>query len=146
MPQQDTLSGCNAIISHWVNALNGFATHETSVRELMKAVRSREEALEELRRKRKSLQSNADSADRKLSKMSAENKNFQAQADALNKLRDEIRAMDTEIMTEEASLGDFKRTSSKNWLGIKFGALMECCEKGAVSGMASVTRSITHVS
>lgn len=99
----------------------------------MKALRTREENLDEMKRKRKSLQNNADSADRKLSKMSAENKNFQSQADALNRLRDEIRAMDTDIMTEEASLGDFKRTSAKNWMGMKFGALMESCEKGAVS-------------
>ena len=133
MSLQDTLTSCNALLTHWVNALTGFATHEASVRELMKAVRSREENLEELRRKRKSLQSNADSADRKLSKMSADNKNFQAQADALNKLRDEIRAMDTEIMTEEASLGDFKRSSVRAWMGRKFGGLLECCEKGVVS-------------
>lgn len=105
------------------------------MREILKAVRTREENLDDLKRRRKSLQSNADSADRKLSKMSAENKNFQAQADALNKLRDDIRTMDTEIMTEEASLGDFKRSSAKNCMGIKFGALMECCEKGYVSSI-----------
>lgn len=99
----------------------------------MKAVRSREEQLDDLKRRRKSLQSNADSADRKLSKMSSDNKNFQSQADALNKLRDEIRGMDTDIMNEEANLGDFKRASAKNWLGMKFGALQECCEKGLVS-------------
>ncbi len=99
----------------------------------MKAVRTREENLDDMKRRRKSLMSSADSADRKLSKMSAEHKNFQAQADALNKLRDEIRAIDTDIMNEEANLGDFKRSSAKNWMGLKFGGLMELCEKGVVS-------------
>ena len=83
----------------------------------------------------KSLVSKADTADKKLSKMSAENKNFQSQADSLNKLREEIRMLDTEILNEEASLGDFKRASAKNWMGVKFGALAECCEKGLVGAI-----------
>jgi hypothetical protein len=98
----------------------------------MKAVRTREENLDEMKKRRKALISKADSADRKLSKMSGEHKNFQAQADALNKLREEIRGLDTEILREEASLGDFKRSSAKSWMGLKLGALAECCEKGLV--------------
>ncbi|KAF7800083.1 hypothetical protein EIP86_011326 [Pleurotus ostreatoroseus] len=130
----DTLTGCYSVMLHFASALTRFSSHEASVRELMKAVRTREEHLDELKRRRKSLQSNADSADRKLSKMSSDNKNFQSQADALNKLRDEIRAMDTDIMNEEANLGDFKRSSAKSWMGTKFGALQECCEKGLIIG------------
>ena len=107
----------------------------------MKAVRTREENLDELKKRRKSLMSKADSADKKLSKMSGENKNFQSQADALNKLREEIRALDTDILNEEASLGDFKRSSAKNWMGIKLGALAECCEKGLVCHVRATTRS-----
>lgn len=98
----------------------------------MKSVRTREEGLDEMKKRRKSLTSKADASDKKLNKMSAENKNFQAQADSLNKLREEIRIIDTEILNEEASLGDFKRTSAKNWMGMKLGALAECCEKGLV--------------
>ena len=99
----------------------------------MKAVRTREENLDELKRRRRSVISDADSAERKLSKMSPENKNLQQQTDLLNRLRDEIRGMDAEIMAEEASLGDFKRSSVRAWMGRKFGALLEACEKGAVS-------------
>ena len=98
----------------------------------MKAVRSREEALDEMKRRRKSIFNDAEAAERKLSKMNPDNKNLQQQTDLLNRLRDEIRAMDTDIMTEEARLGDFKRTSTRNWMGLKFGGLLECCEKGAV--------------
>lgn len=120
------------MLIHFSSALSRFSSHEAAVREQMKAVRTREEKLDEVKRRRKALASKADAADKKLSKMSAENKNFQSQADSLNKLREEIRALDAEILNEEASLGDFKRTTVKYWMGIKFGGLMECCEKGTV--------------
>lgn len=98
----------------------------------MKAIRTREENLDEVKRRRKALANKADAADKKLSKMSAENKNFQSQADSLNRLREEIRTMDAEVLNEEASLGDFKRSSTKHWMGTKFGALLECSTKGTV--------------
>ncbi len=60
----------------------------------------------------------------------------------IEKLREEIRALDTDIMHEEASLGDFKRSTVKYWMGIKFGDLMECCEKGMVREMVSCTAVI----
>lgn len=40
--------------------------------------------------------------------------------------------MDSEIMAEEANLGDFKRATVRQWMGTKFGSLLECCEKGTV--------------
>lgn len=107
----------------------------------MKAVRTREENLDEMKRRRKTLGSKADSADKKLNKMSSENKNFQSQADSLNRLREEIRVLDTDVMNEETSLQDFKRYSAKSWMGVKYGALMECCEKGAVSVLHTSSKS-----
>ena len=118
---------------HFSNALSVFANHEGAIREQMKAVRTREENLDELKRRRRSVISDADSAERKLSKMNPENKNLQQQTDLLNRLRDEIRQMDADIAAEEASLGDFKRSSVRAWMGRKFGGLLECCEKGVVS-------------
>ncbi|KAI0635228.1 hypothetical protein C8Q77DRAFT_1072479 [Trametes polyzona] len=130
----DTLSASTHLFLHFSSALNTFANHEIAVREHMKSVRSREEALDELKRRRKSVFSDAESAERKLSKMNPENKNLQQQTDHLNRLRDEIRALDTDIMNEEAALGDFKRASARSWMGLKFGGLLECCEKGAIVG------------
>ncbi|KAI0929537.1 hypothetical protein AcV7_005370 [Taiwanofungus camphoratus] len=130
----DILSASSALYLHFSAALSAFSTHELSVREQMKSVRTREESLDALRRRRKSLASDAESAERKLSKMNPDHKNLQAQTDLLNKLREDIRVMDTEIMAEEASLGDFKRSSAKTWMGLKFGGLVECCEKGAIVG------------
>ncbi|EIW55658.1 uncharacterized protein TRAVEDRAFT_66022 [Trametes versicolor FP-101664 SS1] len=130
----DTLGMSTSLLLHWSTALATFAGHEQNVRDQMKSVRSREEALDEMKRRRKSVFSDAEAAERKLSKMNPENKNLQQQTDLLNRLRDEIRAMDTDIMNEEAGLGDFKRYSARAWMGLKFGGLLECCEKGAIVG------------
>ena len=98
----------------------------------MKSIRAREEHLDDLRRRRKELSSNTDNTERKLSKMGADNKNLLAQKNHLRQLREEIRILDTDIMEKNASLRDYKRSTAKAWLGIKFGALLECCEKGVV--------------
>lgn len=85
-----------------------------------------------MNRRRKSLMSKAESADKKLNKMSPENKNLRQQTDLLMGLREQIRTLDIEIMNEEASLGDWKRFKAREWMGVLFGALLECSEKGAV--------------
>ncbi|KAF9531466.1 hypothetical protein CPB83DRAFT_786831 [Crepidotus variabilis] len=130
----DTLSASTTVINHFASALTGYASHGHAMREYLKAIRTREENLEELKRRRRTVMKKAEDADRKLSKMSQEHKNYQMQNETLNKLREEIRTMDTEIMMEEGSLWDFKRTSTKMLLGLKFGGLVECCEKGTIVG------------
>lgn len=100
----------------------------------MKAIRSREEDLDSLKRRRKSVAARADSAEKKLNKMSPEHKNLAVQTDILHRLRDEIRQLDTEIMTEEARLSDFKRSTTRSWMGLKFGGLQELSAKGTIVG------------
>ncbi|KAH7929162.1 hypothetical protein BV22DRAFT_1029783 [Leucogyrophana mollusca] len=136
----DTLSASASVLAHFSAALSSYATLEHTVRDNLKAVRTREENLDELRRRRKRVSANAESAEKKLNKMSPEHKNLTQQTDALNKLRDEIRSMDSEIMQEEADLGDFKRKCARNWMTLKFGGLVECCEKGVIAG--DIGRSI----
>lgn len=55
-----------------------------------------------------------------------------------------LRCFPDDIMVEEAALGDFKRTSARELMSLKFGGLMECCEKGCV--VAEIGRSIVSVS
>jgi len=129
---QDTLSGSTAMLTYFSSALSQFATHEHSIRDHLKTMRSREEALDELKRRRKSVAAKAESAEKKLSKMGPEHKNLFAQTDILNKLHEDIRSMDSEIMNEEAALGDFKRSTTQTLMSLKFGGLLECCEKGTV--------------
>ncbi|EJD07821.1 uncharacterized protein FOMMEDRAFT_40425, partial [Fomitiporia mediterranea MF3/22] len=59
-------------------------------------------------------------------------KSLQQQTELLNNLRDQIRNLDYEILSEEAKLGDFKRSSTKNWMMLKFGGLLECAEKATI--------------
>lgn len=85
-----------------------------------------------MHRRRKSLMSKADAADRKVSKMSPEHKNFRQQTDLLASLREQITTLDAEILDEEASIGDWKRVKAREFMGVLFGSLLECSEKGAV--------------
>lgn len=111
------------------------------MRDQLKAIRTREESWDDLKRRRRTVLRKADDAEKKLSKMNPEHKNLVMQTDTLNRLREEIRMMDSEIMTEEAALGDFKRTATRMWMGLKFGGLLECCEKGTVSTFSSLVSS-----
>ncbi|KAJ3798305.1 hypothetical protein GGU11DRAFT_704165 [Lentinula aff. detonsa] len=130
----DTLSASSNLLTQYAAALSNYASHEHAIRDHMKGIRSREEALDELKRRRKALISKADTAEKKLSKMSPEHKNLGMQTDTLNRLRDEIRAMDSEIMSDEAALSDYKRSKTRAWMGLKFGGLLEWCEKGTIMG------------
>ncbi|KAG6835375.1 hypothetical protein H0H93_002039, partial [Arthromyces matolae] len=126
----DILGASSTLLALWASSVSQFSAHGHAMRDYLKAIRTREENLDELKRRRKSLGSKAETAEKKLSKMGPEHKNLTAQTDSLNALRAEIRVMDSDIMTEEAALGDFKRTTTKAWMGLKFGALLECSEKG----------------
>ncbi|KAG6334281.1 hypothetical protein ID866_4809 [Astraeus odoratus] len=128
----DILTASTTILSHFSGALTTWASLHHTVRDNMKAVRTREEALDEQRRRRKRVGASAEAAEKKLHKMSPEHKNLSTQTDTLNRLREEMRAMDGEIMREEAALSDFKRKCTKNWMTLKFGGLAECCEKGLI--------------
>ena len=68
------------------------------------------------------------------------NKNLRQQTDLLMSLHEQIRAMDAEVMTEEASLGDWKRAQAREWMGILFDGLLDCSEKGSV--VATFSRAI----
>lgn len=114
--------------------MNKYAIHEQNIRGLLKRIRSDEEYLDRLKKDRRTVGSKADSAEKKLQRMTPESKNLQEQTDLLTRLREEMKTLDTQIMNEEARLGDFKRQTSKQFLLLKFGGLLECAEKAKVSG------------
>ncbi|KAJ7793938.1 hypothetical protein B0H14DRAFT_2392951 [Mycena olivaceomarginata] len=70
--------------------------------------------------------------------------------DLLDQLRVQIRRMDGEIRADEAALGDFKRSRTRALMGLKFGGLMECCEKGCAVAdigrvvVAEISEERTH--
>jgi hypothetical protein len=117
---------------HVSTAYGQYSTHHHPIRTALKSVRTREEQLDVTKRHRRSVVSKAEATEKKLSKMGQENKNLAVTIDTLTRLREEIRALDTEILTEEARLGDYKRTVAKDCMGLKLGGLVECSEKGVV--------------
>ena len=132
---QGILGASTSILNHFSSALSQYAAHGHSMREQLKAIRTREESLDDLERRRRSILRKAEDADKKLSKMSPDNKYYTMQGETLNRLQDDIRSLDKDIMTEEASLDKFKRSATKVWMGLKFGGLVECCQKGTVRNL-----------
>ena len=113
--------------------MSQYAEHGHSIRRQLKTIRTRTESLHNLKRDQRHAQRKAEDADKHLRSLDPNNIVFAAQAEARNSLWKEVCEMNLEIKAEEAALGDFKRTATKIWMGLKFGGLVECCEKGAVS-------------
>jgi DNA repair ATPase RecN len=68
----DVLSHASAILMHLSNAMNKYADHEASIRLLYKSIRTKEEQLEDMVKRRKQLGSRAEKEEKKLAKMSQE--------------------------------------------------------------------------
>ena len=98
-----------------------------------------------MRNRKRSLASKADATEQKVLKMDRNSKNIRQQTDLLTGLREHIRALNTEIANEQNALSDYKRVKAREWMGVQFGALLQCSEKGVV--VAKSCRSILgHVS
>lgn len=91
------------------------------------------ESLDNLKQRRKSSHQKAEDTAHQLNKMNPDNKYYSMHADALKRLRKDVRKMDEDIRLEETILIDHKQTATKVWMRLKFGGLYECCEKGSVS-------------
>ena len=102
------------------------------MRKQLKVIRTKEESLDNLKRCRRNARRKAKNVDKKLSKMASDSKSLASQKESLVHLQEEIRKMDAGVMFEETALNNFKRTSTKAWMGLKFGGLVECCQKGTV--------------
>ncbi|KAL7422528.1 hypothetical protein Q5752_003176 [Cryptotrichosporon argae] len=131
---QDVLTHSSTLLSHLSTAFHVFAEHQTSLRATYKRIREREEELEELRRRRRATGQKAETAEKKLAKMGPENKGLPQQTELLDRLRSDMRSMDTDIITEESKLGDYKRQTVKEALWYKFGGLEELGEKMCIIG------------
>ena len=107
------------------------------MRKQLKVIRTKEEALDNLKRCRRNARRKAKNVDKKLSKMASDSKNLVTQKENLYHLQEEIRKMDAGVMYEETSLYNFKRTATKAWMGLKFGGLVQCCQKGTVRSLFS---------
>jgi hypothetical protein len=130
---QDILGASSQLLQQFSVALTQYSSYQYAMREHMKAVRDREEALEELKRRRRNLITKSESANKKADRSSKFSKNLAEQRDLANRIREQIEVLDEEIMREETALKGYKRRKARAWMEIKFGGVLECCEKGSVA-------------
>ncbi|KAG8700246.1 hypothetical protein FRC11_013099, partial [Ceratobasidium sp. 423] len=130
----DVLTHSTNLLAQFSAALTQFASYEEQIRAHMKSIRSREESLDEMKRRKRTVDHKADSADKKLAKMSAEHKGRMAQVELLNELKEEGRRLEIDIVNEEAAIGDYKRRATREFLGLKFAGMAELAEKATIIG------------
>ena len=125
----DVLGKLSVLFDHYSNAQNRLNSHLSTERLHFKSIRTREESLADLKSRKRSLGSNIEKVERKLAKMGPENKELMKVTTQLKEMRNEMESLRIELMQEEAAIGDFKRRTAKEALGLKCAGLLELAEK-----------------
>ncbi len=129
-PDLNDIAGkVSLLYDHYAASQNRLNSHLNTVRLHFKSIRTREESLADLKSRKRSLGSDIEKVERKLAKMGPENKELMKVTAQLKEMRGEMEGLHIEVMNEEAAIGDFKRRTTKEALGIKSGALLEMAEK-----------------
>src|ERR1700722_5779762 len=128
---QDILSASTTLLESFSSALFGYASYEAKIRCDMKAIRTREEELNELRKKLQALENKTKAAEQKLSKMT-QGDNRAEQMYLVAQLKDDGEYLRSQVQTEEAAMPSFKRKIVSEWMSLKFGGLAEFTGKGSV--------------
>ncbi|SJX66385.1 related to LSP1-primary component of eisosomes [Sporisorium reilianum f. sp. reilianum] len=129
-PDLDDVAGkVSLLYDHYAASQNRLNSHLSTVRLHFKSIRTREESLANLKSRKRSLGSDIEKVERKLAKMGPENKELMKVTSQLKDMRGEMEGLHIEVMNEEAAIGDFKRRTVREALGIKSGALLEMAEK-----------------
>lgn len=125
----DVAGKISLLYDHYSASQNRLNSHLATVRLHFKSIRTREEALSNLKSRKRSLGSDIEKVEKKLAKMGPENKELTKVTTQLKEMRGEMEGLHIEVMNEEAAIGDFKRRTLREALGIKSGALLEMAEK-----------------
>jgi isopenicillin N synthase-like dioxygenase len=103
----DVFSASSVLLRHLSSAMQRFGEHEASIRGHYKSIRTKDEEFEELKKRRRAVGRNAETAERKLQKMGPENKNLPSQTELLERLREEMRQVGNRVIALIAArLGD----------------------------------------
>ncbi|SPO30494.1 related to LSP1 - primary component of eisosomes [Ustilago trichophora] len=125
----DVVGKVSLLYDHYAASQNRLNSHLSTVRLHFKSIRTREEALADLKSRKRSLGSDIEKVEKKLAKMGPENKELMKVTAQLKEMRGEMEGLHIEVINEEAAIGDFKRRTAREALGIKSGALLEMAEK-----------------
>ncbi|CAO1629476.1 unnamed protein product [Sympodiomycopsis kandeliae] len=136
----DILGKMSLLFDNYTTAHTRLNTHLSTLRLHFKSIRTREEGLAELKSRKRSLQSKIESVEKKLTKMGPENKELMKTTTTLKDYRNEMESLNMDLATEEAAIGDFKRRTTKEAMGLKCGGLLEFAEK--VTIMAEIGKMI----
>ena len=109
----------------------------------LEAMAKKGESLDNLKQRRKTTHQKAEETAHQLNKMNPDNKYYSMHAEALKRLRKDVRKFDEDIRLEETILIDHKQTATRVWMRLKFGGLQECCEKGSVSIFSCLSSSLS---
>ena len=129
---EDVLPKVAFLYEHLSRAETRYNYYVSTMRLHLKSIRSREEKYAELKNRRRSLLSKIEGMERKLAKMGPENKDLAKVTSSLRELRSDMEVLNNEMAHEEAALGDYKRHTIAEALGLKSGGLMELAEKTIV--------------
>ncbi|KAI5481694.1 hypothetical protein MNV49_002920 [Pseudohyphozyma bogoriensis] len=130
----DVLTKMAMLFDYLSGAENTFAEHDNTFRMHFKSIRTKEEHLASLKRSKDKLQSNIESQDKKVSKMKEENKDLPAATTKLLEMRQEMVGLENTVINEETKLSDFKRSTTREAMSLKLGAILELAEKTVIIG------------
>jgi len=99
----DILNQSSTLLNQLGTALAVFVDHSANLRTCYKRIREREEALDDLRRRRRATGAKAETAEKKLAKMGPENKQLPSQTELLESLRGQMRQVSPFVPRSECA-------------------------------------------
>ncbi|KAH9816312.1 Eisosome component PIL1-domain-containing protein [Melampsora americana] len=125
----DVLSKLAILFGHLSDAQSRFSDHDGTYRIHFKSIRMREENLTALKKNKDTVQGKIVTLEKKITKMSTENKDLPALTSKLQEFRSEFVSLEHSVSSEEARLSDFKRDTVREGMGLRLGAMLELAEK-----------------
>lgn len=115
----DVLAKVAILFQYVATAETQFSEHDATFRLHFKAIRTREESLAMLKRKRDSLASSIESQEKKVGRMKEEHRDLPVAAERLREMRQEMIGTENTVTNEETRLADYKRTTTREALSLK---------------------------
>lgn len=125
----DILPKLSILLGHLADAQSRFSDHDGTYRIHFKSIRMREESLTALKKSKETVQAKIATLEKKITKMSSENKDLPGLTTRLQESRSELVSLENSVSLEEARLFDFKRETVREGLGLRLGAMLELAEK-----------------